>query len=72
MNVRKEINTSELELKCLNHEIAWHQRENELAHGLGTEGTMGYGNIGCYGACKGYDLECPAYMSERDLMGEEE
>ena len=61
MIVRDFINSSMLEQKCLNHEAAWHQREEELLRSEGLSGTKSYEITGCY-ACDGYNKECPYYL----------
>jgi hypothetical protein len=41
-------------------EIAVTQRRDELARGIGTFGTQGYEDMGCYD-CDGTNEKCPSY-----------
>lgn len=43
--------------------IANKQRQHEIDAGLGTIGTKGYEERGCYGNCKGYNKDCVQYFS---------
>ena len=65
-DLEKQLN----DLECVHHECALSQRTSELTSGLGTSGTIGYELRGCY-RCDGYDRECPSYVSNKELGGEE-
>ena len=56
--MNKKINTN----ICLYHEISRNQRKTEIKRGMGTSGTMGFENKGCYD-CNGFNENCPSYTS---------
>ena len=52
--------------RCIYYEISRSQRYKEISDGLGTIGTQGYANQGCYD-CDGYNIECDKYFSKLEL-----
>ena len=54
--------------KCAVWDGAWTQRGEEIVRGLGTGGTKGFEDCGCY-ECDGYNTSCPYYMRWSDVYG---
>jgi len=55
---------------CANHIIAHKQRRTEQQRGLGTSGTIGFEELGCY-KCEGQNTECEKYFTIPQLEKEE-
>lgn len=53
-----------LENQCRWLKISHYQRLDEIARGVGKEGTEGYEQMGCY-TCDGFDTKCEAYLPLR-------